>query len=196
MLPNESPTCPGEIRTVLVAGLGLIGGSMAKAIKKNTGCRVLGINRTRAVAERALAEGAIDAIAEEADLAACDLLIPAMPPAATEDPAFYPAFKARLAPYVADVLAEGAADGSFHARHPMELGKLLLLLALDADEEACTTLARQSGNPDALIDMLELMNAWREAAEDLVGAPFGSIRLFDATRLVSSWQASAALLKE
>ena len=78
----------------------------------------------------------------------------------------------------------------------MELGKLLLLLALDADEEACTTLARQSGNPDALIDMLELMNAWREAAEDLVGAPFGSVRLFDATRLVSSWQASAALLKE
>ena len=102
----------------------------------------------------------------------------------------------RLAPYVADVISEGMADGSFHARHPMELGKLLLLLALDADEEACTTLARQSGNPDALIDMLELMNAWREAAEDLVGAPFGSIRLFDATRLVSSWQASAALLKE
>ena len=102
----------------------------------------------------------------------------------------------RLAPYVADVIGEGMADGSFHARHPMELGKLLLLLALDADEEACTTLARQSGNPDALIDMLELMNAWREAAEDLVGAPFGSIRLFDATRLVSSWQASAALLKE
>ena len=84
MLSNESPTCPGEINTVLVAGLGLIGGSMAKAIKKNTGCRVLGINRTRAVAERALAEGAIDAIAEEADLADCDLLIPAMPPAATE----------------------------------------------------------------------------------------------------------------
>ena len=71
-------------KTVIVAGLGLIGGSMAKAIKKNTGCRVLGWNRTRAVAERALAEGAIDAIAGEADLAACDLLIPAMPPAATE----------------------------------------------------------------------------------------------------------------
>ena len=74
----------GQGKTVIVAGLGLIGGSMAKAIKKNTGCRVLGINRTRAVAERALAEGAIDAIAEEADLADCDLLIPAMPPAATE----------------------------------------------------------------------------------------------------------------
>ena len=81
---DEARRCPAEIRTVLVAGLGLIGGSMAKAIRKNTDCRVLGWNRTRAVAERALREGAIDAIAEEADLAVCDLLMPAMPPAATE----------------------------------------------------------------------------------------------------------------
>ena len=56
-----------EIQTVLVAGLGLIGGSMAKAVKENIGCRVLGWNRTRAVAEKALADGAVDAIAEDAD---------------------------------------------------------------------------------------------------------------------------------
>lgn len=102
----------------------------------------------------------------------------------------------RLSPYVADVIGEGVADGSFHARHPMEVGKLLLLLALDVDGEVCQTLARQSDNPDAMIDMLELMNAWREAAEDLVGAPFGSLKLFDAARMVNNWQASAALLKE
>ena len=102
----------------------------------------------------------------------------------------------RLAPHVADVIGEGVADGSFHVRHPLEVAKLLLLLALDADEEACTLLARQADNPDALIDMLELLNAWREAAEELAGAPFGSLKLFDAARLVGSWQASAALLKE
>ena len=71
-------------KTVIVAGLGLIGGSMAKAIKKNTDCRVLGFNRTRAVAERALAEGSIDGIAEDSDFADCDLLIVGMYPAATE----------------------------------------------------------------------------------------------------------------
>ena len=71
-------------KTVIVAGLGLIGGSMAKAIKKNTDCRVLGWNRTRAVAERAVAEGAVDAVAEEADFETCDMLLPAMYPAATE----------------------------------------------------------------------------------------------------------------
>ncbi len=71
-------------KTVIVAGLGLIGGSMAKAIKKNTDCRVLGWNRTRAVAEKALAEGSIDAIAADADFSRCDMLLPALYPAATE----------------------------------------------------------------------------------------------------------------
>ena len=71
-------------KTVIVAGLGLIGGSMAKAIKKNTDCRVLGWNRTRAVAEKAVEDGAIDGIAEDADFANCDLLIVGMYPAATE----------------------------------------------------------------------------------------------------------------
>lgn len=72
-------------RTVIVAGLGLIGGSMAKAIKRHTTCTVLGWNRTRSVAELALADGAIDAIAEDADFGRCDLLIPALYPEATLD---------------------------------------------------------------------------------------------------------------
>ena len=71
-------------KTVIVAGLGLIGGSMAKAIKKNTDCRVLGWNRTRSVAEKAVYDGAVDAVASERDYADCDLLIAAMPPSATE----------------------------------------------------------------------------------------------------------------
>ena len=48
--------------TVLIAGLGLMGGSMAKTIKARTLSRVLGWNRTRATAEQALADGSIDAI--------------------------------------------------------------------------------------------------------------------------------------
>ena len=39
--------------TVLIAGLGLMGGSMAKTIKARTLSRVLGWNRTRATAEQA-----------------------------------------------------------------------------------------------------------------------------------------------
>jgi len=72
-------------KTVVVAGLGLMGGSMAMAFKQNTDWTVYGWNRTRAVAEKALAQGAIDGIADEETIAGCDLLIPVLYPEATID---------------------------------------------------------------------------------------------------------------
>lgn len=45
---------------VLIVGLGLIGASLAKTLKKNTNHHILGWNRTESVADRALADGAID----------------------------------------------------------------------------------------------------------------------------------------
>ena len=45
---------------VLICGLGLIGASLAKAIKKNTNHTVLGWNRTSSVTEKALRDGVID----------------------------------------------------------------------------------------------------------------------------------------
>ena len=70
-------------KTVVVAGLGLMGGSMAMAFKEHTDWTVCGWNRTRAVAEKALEQGVIDAIADEETIARCDLLIPVLYPAAT-----------------------------------------------------------------------------------------------------------------
>ena len=102
----------------------------------------------------------------------------------------------RLMPYISDVIGEGIADGSFHSRHPMEVGRLLLLLACDVDDEVCNLLADQPDNPDVMLRLLELLNTWRESAEKLIGAPHGSIVLFDAGRLVNAWQAAAALLNE
>lgn len=45
---------------ILVAGLGLIGASIAKALKKNTKHHILGWNRTQTVTLKALEDGAID----------------------------------------------------------------------------------------------------------------------------------------
>lgn len=70
-------------KLIVVAGLGLEGGSMVKALKEHTGHMVYGWNRTVSVAERALADGAIDGIADEEILAKCDLLIPVLYPQAT-----------------------------------------------------------------------------------------------------------------
>lgn len=47
---------------ILVAGLGLIGASFAKTLKKNTNHYVMGWNRTQSVAEKALQQGAVDEI--------------------------------------------------------------------------------------------------------------------------------------
>lgn len=71
--------------TVLIAGLGLIGGSMAKTLKVRTACRVLGWNRTRKTAEQALSDGAIDAIATPTLYQDADLVIVGMYPRATVD---------------------------------------------------------------------------------------------------------------
>lgn len=46
--------------TILICGLGLIGASLAKAIKKNTDHTVLGWNRTASVTQKALRDGVID----------------------------------------------------------------------------------------------------------------------------------------
>lgn len=53
---------------ILVVGLGLIGASFAKAIKKNTPHHVMGWNRTETVSMRALEDGVIDETGELCDL--------------------------------------------------------------------------------------------------------------------------------
>lgn len=47
---------------ILVVGLGLIGASLAKTLKKNTSHFVLGWNRTESVMKKALADGSVDKI--------------------------------------------------------------------------------------------------------------------------------------
>lgn len=59
--------------TVAVIGLGLMGGSFAKRLKE-IGNRVIGINRTQAVAEEALQMGIVDSISEE-NLKEADIVI-------------------------------------------------------------------------------------------------------------------------
>lgn len=62
------------LKTVAIVGLGLIGGSLAKAIKKNTPCRVLGLDKSETVLEQALACGAIDKACAPKELAQADLV--------------------------------------------------------------------------------------------------------------------------
>ena len=67
--------------TAGVVGLGLIGGSFAKAWHE-AGHRVLGWNRTRAVLDFALMSGEVDAELTKENIAGCDLVLVCLPPEA------------------------------------------------------------------------------------------------------------------
>ena len=66
------------IKTVGIVGLGLIGGSMAKSIKKHSDCRVYAFDIKESTMKQALESGAIDGRLE--DLSTVDLLVVALFP--------------------------------------------------------------------------------------------------------------------
>lgn len=68
--------------TVAVVGLGLIGGSMAKAISARTEHTVLAVERDERVLTRAIADGAVAGKLEEKRIPQCDLVLIALYPEA------------------------------------------------------------------------------------------------------------------
>ncbi|MFA5561937.1 MAG: prephenate dehydrogenase [Eubacteriales bacterium] len=68
--------------TVGIVGLGLIGGSLAKAYKEVPGILVYGADRDPSVQQIARLSGAIDGVLDGDTLAACDCLLVALPPRA------------------------------------------------------------------------------------------------------------------
>ena len=104
-----------------------------------------------------------------------------------------------LRPMVDEVIAEGMADGSFFTRHPGALGGLLLMLGSDLNDEVCRVLAEKSENPECVIEILELLDVYRESAEMLSGAGFGKISLFNLEQLTEAFRQTAEhlnLMKE
>ena len=71
--------------TVGIVGLGLIGGSLAKAYKRDPSVRVLGANRTASTVEFALLDGSIDGELTADNLRECDLVLICLYPQAVMD---------------------------------------------------------------------------------------------------------------
>lgn len=104
-----------------------------------------------------------------------------------------------LRPMVDEVIREGMADGSFFTRNPGNLGRLILMLGYDVNDEVCRILAAESDNPDCVIRIMDLLDAYRESIECLCGATFGSILLFELEHLLTSFRQTAEelnLMKE
>ena len=71
--------------TVGIIGLGLIGGSMAKAYKKNSDAIVLAADRDSTIVEYARLQGAVDGALTTETIPACDLILIALYPQAAID---------------------------------------------------------------------------------------------------------------
>lgn len=65
---------------IAVVGLGLIGGSLAKAVKARTDYTVYGENRSKATLQKAIETGAVDMALTDETLALCDIIIVALYP--------------------------------------------------------------------------------------------------------------------
>ena len=68
------------MKTICVAGLGLIGGSMARTIKLHTEATVIGCDKNPQTIMQAMLMGAIDQEYQPGDLARCDLVLVALYP--------------------------------------------------------------------------------------------------------------------
>ena len=104
-----------------------------------------------------------------------------------------------LRPMVDETLRDGMAQGAFFSRHPGKLGGLLLMLGSDVNDEACRLLTAGLEEPECVIGIMDLLDAYRESVESLCGAPFGSILLFDVEHMMNAFRQTTGelnLLKE
>lgn len=69
---------------ILVVGLGLIGGSLCKAIKKKTEYNIVGLDNNDDVMKKALECGAVDEKADDKNICECDYIIVCLHPVPAE----------------------------------------------------------------------------------------------------------------
>ena len=93
-----------------------------------------------------------------------------------------------LLPLMDEAVAEGIRTGDLFSRYPARVGAMALRLAWDTDDESFALLTEQLDNPERLLDVLNALDAGREAVELLLGAPYGTIQLFDPAALRVAYQ--------
>ena len=90
----------------------------------------------------------------------------------------------QLRPYLDETIAEGIALGKMCPRYPNRTGEIILRMADDLNDEACALLSKDPENLDSILEITDRVHAYRDAIEVLLGAPFGSIWLYDMPVLV------------
>lgn len=88
-------------------------------------------------------------------------------------------------PSLAQVIRQGIAEGVFDTRYPDDIGPTLYLIALSLGEHLANLLLNDGG-PEQLRFVKREIDVSQYALERLLGAPEGSIHIFNLDRL-SQW---------
>jgi hypothetical protein len=60
------------------------------------------------------------------------------------------------------------------------------------DDEFWRVLPKETGIPEGVIDVIEMIDTYRNAAELLLNAPYGSLRIVDVDALLNNYRAAQA----
>lgn len=85
-------------------------------------------------------------------------------------------------PLILRVIHAGVAQKQFFTRYPDDIGELLLLLFANLTDEIAMQMVDETRRDGMLSSILNLLTAYRSAVETLIGAPYGSIALFELER--------------
>lgn len=102
----------------------------------------------------------------------------------------------QLLAYMNGVIADGIAAGTLCVRYPNRAGEIVLRMADDLNDSACALLSQDPENLDSIIEITDQVHAYRDSIEVLLGAPFGSIWLYDMPKLVGDLRRVMSALGE
>ncbi|NLD59253.1 MAG: TetR/AcrR family transcriptional regulator [Clostridiales bacterium] len=90
----------------------------------------------------------------------------------------------KLSPLMDEIVQQGMREGVFYTRQPGGIGRLILLLAHDVNDDAARLLVEGCGKPECVVQVVDALNVYRDTVELILNAPYGSVRLFDVDRVL------------
>lgn len=81
------------------------------------------------------------------------------------------------------IIQDGIEQKLFYTRYPEEIGELLLAIYANINDEIAVRLAAGLEGERSVMQLIDRLDACRYAVEQLLGAPYGSVVLFDPLEL-------------
>lgn len=91
---------------------------------------------------------------------------------------------AQSLPLFNSIVEQGIREGVFFTPYPEGIGELILLLGSNLTDEIATILSKPQEQPEDLLAILDKLELYRHAVETLLGAPYGSVVIYEMERMV------------